>query len=446
MDETIKLSVRALVEYVYRSGSIESGFHAATTLTDGTEAHQKLQKEYKPSDQKEVYLQTELLVDDLLFIIEGRCDGLLLTEEGEPLIDEIKSTSRDVSLISEDRHPVHWAQAKCYAYMYAMAHGIPRIHVQLTYVEVDSGKLRRFRRAETAEELQHFMTDLVRRYAPFAALKLQLARRRNESIKRLPFPFETYRAGQRKLAGAVYKTIADGKSLFAKAPTGIGKTVSTLFPAVKAVGEGLLQRIFYLTAKTITRTAAEEAVRIMEGRGLEMKTVTITAKEKVCFKEETRCTKEYCEFADGFYDRINEAMMDLLSSETLIDRSVIERYARKHRVCPFEFSLEAAYSADAVICDYNYVFDPRVSLKRFFEEQRKQTVLLVDEAHNLADRAREMYSAELRKSDFLAIQREYKTGRASLSKAAKAVNDYFIAERKQAGDRRQLTFQEPPGG
>ncbi|UUZ79733.1 hypothetical protein LJK88_32275 [Paenibacillus sp. P26] len=177
-----------------------------------------------------------------------------------------------------------------------------------------------------------------------------------------------------------------------------------------------------------------------------MKTVTITAKEKVCFKEETRCTKEYCEFADGFYDRINEAMMDLLSSETLIDRSVIERYARKHRVCPFEFSLEAAYSADAVICDYNYVFDPRVSLKRFFEERRKQTVLLVDEAHNLADRAREMYSAELRKSDFLAIQREYKTGRASLSKAAKAVNDYFIAERKQAGDRRRLTFQEPPGG
>ena len=253
-----------------------------------------------------------------------------------------------------------------------------------------------------------------------------------------------YREGQRKLAGAVYKTINEGRKLFAKAPTGIGKTMSTLFPSVKAIGEGLLQRIFYLTAKTITRTAAEEAYSLLQAGGLQLHVVTITAKEKVCFKEEVRCSKEHCEFADGYYDRINEAVLDLLQHETIMTRTVIESYARKHRVCPFEFSLDVAYAADAVICDYNYIFDPRVNLKRLFEEQKRQTSLLVDEAHNLVDRAREMYSSVLNKSDFLALQREFKGVRAELHDAAKAINQYFIAMRKQIGDRQMQVEPELP--
>ena len=273
---------------------------------------------------------------------------------------------------------------------------------------------------------------------------MSMSSARNRSIKELGFPFPAYREGQRKLAGAVYKTISEGRKLFAKAPTGIGKTMSTLFPSVKAIGEGLLQRIFYLTAKTITRTAAEEAYGLLQAQGLKLHAVTITAKEKVCLKDEVRCTKEHCEFADGYYDRINDAVLDLLESETIMTRTVIESYARKHRVCPFEFSLDVAYAADAVICDYNYIFDPRVNLKRLFEEQRRHTTLLVDEAHNLIDRAREMYSSTLAKSGLLALQREFKGVRADLHDAAKAINQYFITLRKRIGDRPMLVEPELP--
>lgn len=219
------------------------------------------------------------------------------------------------------------------------------------------------------------------------------------------FPYDSYRIGQRKLAGVVYKSILDEKSLFVKAPTGIGKTISTLFPSVKAVGEGHLNRIFYLTAKTITRKAAEEAMNRMRSCGLRMNSLTITAKDKVCFKDETNCQKDYCEFANGYYDRINEAIVNILSKEASLTREVIEIYARKHTVCPFEFSIDLAYTVDTVICDYNYIFDPRVSLKRLFEDQKKSTALLVDEAHNLVDRGREMFSAPLNKEIFLQLKK-----------------------------------------
>ncbi|MDQ0891693.1 DNA excision repair protein ERCC-2 [Paenibacillus sp. V4I9] len=445
MTPNVNISVRSLVEYMYRSGSIESGFRTSRALTEGTKAHQKLQKQYGESDQHEVYVSAEISYEDLLFVIDGRCDGLLMDADGEMVtVDEIKSTSSDIGQIEEDSYPVHWAQAKCYAYMVAKDRGLSRMRIQLTYVQVDTEETRRFVVEVSSDELEQFMFDVVERYYPYAQARNAHEQRRNQSIKELSFPFPNYREGQRKLAGAVYKTINEGRKLFAKAPTGIGKTMSTLFPSVKAIGEGLLQRIFYLTARTTTRTAAEEAYSLLQAGGLQLQVVTITAKEKVCFKEEVRCSKEHCEFADGYYDRINEAVLDLLKQETIMTRSVIESYARKHRVCPFEFSLDVAYAADAVICDYNYIFDPRVNLKRLFEEQKRQTSLLVDEAHNLVDRAREMYSSVLNKSDFLTLQREFKGVRAELHDAAKAINQYFIAMRKQIGDRQMQVEPELP--
>lgn len=443
MSDTVSLSVRALVEYAYRSGSIDSGFRTSTALTEGTKAHQKIQRLYGELDQKEVYLSAEVTMGPLVFVIEGRCDGLLV-QEGLLTIDEIKSTSGDAGRIAEDTYPVHWAQAKCYAYMYAKSHGLNRMGIQLTYVEVGSDVQKRFQAEASFEELEQFVLDTVRLYLPYAQMRAEHEQARDASIQALAFPFESYRDGQRKVAGAVYKSIAEGQRLFAQAPTGIGKTISTLFPAVKAMGEGLVRRIYYLTAKTTTRTAAEEACARMQAHGLQLHAVTITAKEKVCFQEEARCTKEHCEFADGYYDRINEAMLDLQREETLITREVIERYARKHRVCPFEFSLDAAYAADAVICDYNYIFDSRVSLKRQIDDQKRQTVLLVDEAHNLVDRAREMYSSVLNKSDFLNLQREFKGVHAGIHEAAKAVNAYFIAARKELGEQKhQVGFTLP---
>lgn len=439
----LHISVRALVEYVYLSGSIESGFRTSRTLKEGTKAHQKIQKNYGELDHKEVYLKTEVKHGDIMFAIEGRCDGLLIEEE-TMIIDEIKSTSREITSIAIDSYPVHWAQAKCYAYMYAKANGVDHMLVQLTYVHVETEDVKRFRHDFTISELESFIDGLVQRYFPYASLKLSHEHKRNKSIKDLTFPFGTYREGQRKFAGAVYKTIADSRRLFAKAPTGTGKTISTLFPSIKAIGEGLLQRMFYITAKTITRTAAEEAFSLMESQGLCLQSVTLTAKEKICFKEEVRCQKEFCEYADGYYDRINGAILDMLSHEQLMTRQVIESYAQKHRVCPFEFSLDASYAVDAVICDYNYVFDPRVSLKRLFEEHKKQTVILVDEAHNLVDRAREMYSAELNKSDFLALKRLFKGGRPAIHDAAKAVNDYFIQFNKESTGLQEIVFEDLP--
>ncbi|NEW07471.1 ATP-dependent DNA helicase [Paenibacillus sp. SYP-B3998] len=436
MTNSVHISVRSLVEYVYRRGSIESGFRTNTTLTEGTKAHQKIQKQYGERDQHEVYVSTEIHHGGLVFVIDGRCDGLLMDEElGITTVDEIKSTSSDITLIAEDTYPVHWAQAKCYAYMIAKDQGLDSVRIQLTYMHVETEETKRFAVEASFEELKQFVLDVVENYFPYAQTRKEHEERRNQSIKALPFPFEAYREGQRKLVGAVYKTITEGHKLFAKAPTGIGKTMSTLYPSVKAIGEGLLQRIFYLTAKTITRTAAEEAYSLLRGKGLVLQFVTITAKDKVCFKEEVRCSKEYCEFADGYYDRINEAVLDLLQQESAMTRPVIETYARKHRVCPFEFSLDAAYAADAIICDYNYVFDPRVNLKRLFEEQKRKTALLVDEAHNLLDRAREMYSSTINKSNYLNVQREFKGVSIELHDAAKAINQHLITVRKQAGER-----------
>ncbi|MEF2966768.1 ATP-dependent DNA helicase [Paenibacillus sp. M1] len=439
----VNIAVRPLVEYVFRGGDLDGGFRTASALIEGTRAHQQVQRQYGENDQKEVYVSAEIPCGDLLFAVDGRCDGLLAGEDGMLMIDEIKSTSGDLALITEETYPVHWAQAKCYAYMIAKDQGLPRMRVQLTYVQLPSGERKQFRQEADFAELESFIHEVVRRYAPYAQMLRDHRKARDESIAGLSFPFPAYRAGQRKLAGAVYKTIEEKVSLFAKAPTGIGKTISTTFPAIKAIGEGHLQHLFYLTAKTITRTAAEEAFAFMQNKGLHLHAVTITAKEKVCLQDEVSCRKEDCPFADGHYDRINDAVLDMLSHETLIGREIIERYARKHRVCPFEFSLDLAYAADAVICDYNYIYDPKVSLKRMFAEQKGATALLVDEAHNLVDRAREMYSASLNKADFLALQREYKGVNTGVYRAAKAVNGFFIDLRKETDGPHRIDRAKP---
>ncbi|AJS60474.1 helicase C-terminal domain-containing protein [Paenibacillus sp. IHBB 10380] len=440
--EQVRISVRPLVEYVFRSGDIHTGFRAVTALHEGTRIHQQVQRTYKEGDLKEVPLKTEVFYNNIIYLLEGRCDGLIYLEDGL-MVDEIKSTSGHLADL-QGGHDIHWAQAQFYAYMVAKEQNINHMQVQLTYIQATTSEEKQFRRTYTIIELEAFTLDVVKRYAPYISMRLQNAHLRNESIRALTFPFDSYREGQRKLAGAVYQTIKEGKKLFAKAPTGIGKTISTLFPSVKAIGEGLLQQIFYLTARTTTRTAAEQAFARMESKGLHIQTVTLTAKEKVCFQEEISCRKEDCPFADGYYDRINGAILDMLSQETLMDRSVIEQYARKHNVCPFEFSLDAAYAADVMICDYNYVYDPRVSLKRLFEEQKRQTVLLIDEAHNLVDRGREMFSAVIGKAEFLQLQRQFKGIDAGMFEASKAVNQYFIDLKKECGEHRQKLWKEYP--
>ncbi|MCM3728202.1 ATP-dependent DNA helicase [Neobacillus cucumis] len=441
MSEDIQISVRTLVEHVFKSGSIDARFRSTTAMIDGTRIHQKIQKTYQEGDQKEVTLSTGIRYEGLTFLIEGRCDGLLFHDD-KVIIDEIKSFSQPLDQLEPEGYPVHWAQAKMYAYIVAMDRELKDINVQLTYVHVDTEEKKSLIRNYTFSELESFAWEVVQGYFPYAKLLHNHRKERDESCKELVFPFKSYRNGQRKLAGAVYKTIVDNKNLFAKAPTGIGKTISTLFPAMKAIGEGQLNRVFYLTAKTITRTSAEEAFARMGSCGLIAKTVTITAKDKVCFQEETKCQKEFCEFANGYYDRINEAILDILLNDNQLTREVIERYARKHKVCPFEYSIDLAYSVDAIICDYNYLFDPRVSLKRLLEEQKKSTALLVDEAHNLVDRGREMFSASLNKEPFLQLKKDFKGVNPTIYDTASNINAWFIKMKKMNENQKEFVLEQ----
>lgn len=436
MSPTVTVSVRTLVEHVFRSGSIEPGFHGTSSMTEGTRIHQKIQKQYKEGDRKEVYLKTEIPYGNLLYIVDGRCDGLLVSEDGYFTVEEIKSTSGVLDLL-EEGHEVHWAQALMYAYIVSLEQELSSIQVKLTYVHRGSDEQKSLYRTLSTEELISFATETIAKYAPYAEMLVSHDMEMEQSLRELTFPFPSYRKGQRHFAGAVYKSIVEKVSLFAQAPTGIGKTMSTLFPVLKAMGEGQAKGLFYLTAKTVTRIAAQEAIALLLTQGLKLHVITLTAKEKSCFREEGICGKDSCPYAEGYYDRINDALMDMLKHETLMTKEIIAMYAHKHKVCPFEFSLDAAYVCDAVICDYNYIYDPRISLKRLTEERKRETVLLVDEAHNLVDRGREMFSASLQKAPFLELQRQYKENNQNLSRAAKSVNAFFIALRKSCNEEGQ---------
>ncbi|WP_042456890.1 helicase C-terminal domain-containing protein [Neobacillus dielmonensis] len=440
MSHAIHISVRTLVEYVYSSGSIDSRFRPQSTLVEGTRIHQSIQKTYGEKDEREVYLSIDIPFDELVYKIDGRCDGLLF-HDGKVTIDEIKSFTKPLETTEPNGYPVHWAQAKMYAYIYATQNQLSELEVQLTYVHVETDEKKYLTQTVSLSELEAFANQVIEAYAPFAKWQQQHRGQRDTSSKELGFPFPSYREGQRKLAGAVYKSLLDKKNLFAMAPTGIGKTISTLFPAVKAIGEGMLTRLFYLTARTTTRQTAEEAFARMRENGLCMKTVTITAKDKMCFKDETICQPDVCEFANGYYDRINGAVLDILENEQALTRDVIATYARKHRVCPFEYSLDLAYRADAIICDYNYIFDPKVSLKRMFEEDKKSTAILVDEAHNLVDRGREMFSASINKQLFLQIKKQYKGVNKPIFEVASQINSWFLVFKKSMDEKKEIVLE-----
>ncbi|HEX2926376.1 MAG TPA: ATP-dependent DNA helicase [Ruminiclostridium sp.] len=429
----IKISIRNLVELVLRSGDIDNRLVSSGRMLEGTRIHQKIQKQGGENYNKEVSLTFGYETQDFMFRLEGRADGII-SEPGGIVIDEIKSTTRPLELIDENFSLLHWAQAKCYAYIYAVQNELDSIYVQLTYFHIETEEIKNIRKLFTLAELQEFIAGLLDKYLVWANISDAWDKRRDESVKKLQFPFKDYRKGQRELVVAVYKTIMQGKKLFAQAPTGIGKTISTLFPAVKAVGEQHISKIFYLTAKTITRQVAEEAFSKMRESGLVFRTITLTAKEKICFNKEGSCNPDFCEYAKGHYNRVNNALTDILNNSESLSREIIEEYARKHTVCPFEFGLDLSLWADCVICDYNYAFDPRVYLKRFFLNNSGDYAFLVDEAHNLVDRAREMFSAEVCKSTFLEAKKLMKTRVPKVAKILNKINSYMIALRRQCGE------------
>lgn len=431
----IKISVRNLVEFILREGDIDNR-HGRTAspeaMWEGSRIHKRIQKNKGANYHAEVPLKIELSEGDYTLAIEGRADGIEITCDGERqldfsdnfnhlaveegmhvTIDEIKGIYMNLDALDEPVG-VHRAQAMCYAYIYALQHDLAEISVQLTYCNLDTieltktaflGNLKYFRETFSFAELAEWFTRLTDEYKKWADFQFAWQNLRQASIKKLEFPY-AYRKGQKELASDVYRTIARRKNLFIQAPTGVGKTISTVFPAVKAVGEGLVDKIFYLTAKTITGTVAKEAFELLRTRGYQAKIIQLTAKEKLCLCEEMDCNPVHCPYAKGHYDRVNDAVYNLLQKEDVFTREVILEQAREYRVCPFEMSLDTATWADDIIGDYNYVFDPNVYLKRFFAEgTRGDYIFLVDEAHNLVERSREMYSASIYKEDFLAAKK-----------------------------------------
>ena len=405
----IRISVRSLVEFILRSGSIDNRKGAApdNAMAEGGRIHRMIQRRMGSDYQAEVVMRYSWSTPAYDLVVEGRADGVI---NGDVVtIDEIKGTYRDLEKMKEPVD-VHLAQAKCYASMYAREHDSAQMKVRMTYCNMETEELRYFVNTYQRAELDEWFEALLTEYKKWADFTNEWQEQRTASIRQLAFPF-SYREGQKELATYVYRSIVHKRKLFIEAPTGVGKTLSTVFPAVKAIGEGKAERIFYLTAKTITRTVADNTFQLLRERQLRFKTVILTAKEKICFMEETECNPGACPYADGHYDRINDAIYDLLLHEDHYNREKVEEYARKYKVCPFEMSLDMSLFSDGIICDYNYVFDPHVYLKRFFTEGvQGQYIFLIDEAHNLVDRGREMYSASLVKEDFLALKkivREY---------------------------------------
>lgn len=461
--QELHISVRNLVEFILRGGDIDnrSSRMLQEAMLEGGKIHRKIQKGMGSSYTAEVPLKLERIEESYVLVVEGRADGIAFGEfvadkpaeqieekhlpeaqkdemqTGEQLwyIDEIKGVYRNLTTMEQPVY-VHKAQAMCYAYIYALQNHLDRIGVQMTYCNLDTEDIRYFREIWEWEDLYDWFELLIMEYKKWADWQIAWRKTRQESIAQLEFPYP-YREGQRKLVADVYRTIMRRKTLFIQAPTGVGKTISTIFPAVKAVGEGLADRIFYLTAKTITATVAKETFQILREHGYQAKIIQLTAKEKLCMcgedgTDELECNPVNCPYAKGHYDRVNDAVYDLLQTSDLFTREEILAQAKKYQVCPFEMSLDVATWVDNILCDYNYVFDPNVYLKRFFQEGNKgDYIFLVDEAHNLVDRSREMYSAQLYKEDMLAVKRIMKPHHYMIAKTLDKCNKAMLEFKRE---------------
>ncbi|WP_337606732.1 helicase C-terminal domain-containing protein [Claveliimonas sp.] len=442
-EQVIRISVRALVEFILQSGDIDNRIASADkdAMQMGARMHRKIQRQMGSSYHPEVTMKIQVPFEGFTLQIEGRADGVMETDEGT-VIDEIKGVFKNLDTMKEPVQ-VHLAQAKCYAFIYGEQNGLDSMGVQMTYCHLETEEIRRFRSEYEMEELRKWFYELTDQYEKWARFQVEWKKLRNQSIKQTEFPYE-YREGQKELVTSVYRTILRKKKLFIQAPTGVGKTMATVFPAVKAVGEGLAEKLFYLTAKTITRTVAQQAFEILkegphrengqisESEQMRYKTIVLTAKEKICFCDKAECNPDYCPYAKGHYDRINDAVYEMITETDDLSRSAIEQQAKKWQVCPFELGLDLSLWADAVICDYNYVFDPNARLKRFFGDNVKgEYLFLIDEAHNLVERGREMYSASLYKENIMKVRRLVKERDGKLARQLEDCNKQLLALKRE---------------
>lgn len=395
----ISLSVKDMVELLYGSGNISSTKNLLQRAQEGTDIHKYWQNQYLETDKKEVVCQIKYEHEDFTLSIQGRIDGVLYRDD-QIIIEEIKSTHLDFDLLEIETTPSHLAQAKIYAYIYANANGLKKINIVLTYIQVSDLKVKQFDKSYTLKQLESYYFKTVNKYIEWEEKIKNHEETRQKSIIGLEFPFPEYRLNQREMMAYIYRNILNQGKIYLEAPTGIGKTIASLFAGLKAINKPR-QKIFYNTAKNDGKKVVIDTIKLLEEKGLIAKSVEITAKDSMCFLDKRDCDPEVCKYAKGYYNRIFKTIDDVYTNETLLTKELIKHYAKKHTVCPFELSLDLSNYADIIICDYNYVFDPLVKLIRYFEDDQYNPILLCDEAHNLVDRSRRMYSSSLTESMFI---------------------------------------------
>ncbi|MCK5313433.1 MAG: PD-(D/E)XK nuclease family protein, partial [Desulfobacteraceae bacterium] len=414
--------------HVTITGDLESSFIGPLRQTEGIRAHVKIQKSRPKEYTKELTISHIEKTKHVELEIKGRIDGVFKYPE-KVIVDEIKTTRRELSSYDKNETPRHWGQVKVYSYFYAREHALETIFSQLTYYHLGTGEIKEIVKEFKIDELKTFFLSLVSDFLKWNGSVSRWEAKRDDSIKTLEFPFETYRPGQRKMAVDTYLTIKNRAKLIVQAPTGIGKTIAAIFPALKAMAEEHAAKMFYLTARTTGKSIANNAITILREKGLQLKSITLTAKDKICFEKESACNAKECEYAKGYYDRLGGALQTVFTSDDF-DREAIETIAHKHRVCPFELSLDISLFTDIIICDYNYAFDPRVYLKRFFEDNDKAYTFLVDEAHNLVDRSRDMFSTSLKKNALMNLGPLVKDKLPKVYACLGKINLWFIKKRK----------------
>lgn len=440
----LQLSVHQLVDFLTRTGDIDDRIFNNATMAEGVRIHSYYQGKQGNEYLSEVPLKYTFISSDYEITLEGRADGVIITED-LVIIDEIKSTIDDINDFYKANKNWHLSQAKCYALMYALTNGLDEMGISLTYIHqvTKEEKIKKFN--YSVASLEKDIDKLLREFIDFYNLVNIHKERRDEIMKSLPFPFENYRKGQYDLSKYCYKIARDGGILFANAPTGIGKTMSTLFPFTKMYSKEESDKIFYLTAKNSGRESAYKAASILNQSGGCLNGIIISAKDKICPNKEASCNVDECPLAKDYYTKLKDVIYKTLISDEkiLLTSQDVLKIALENNICPFELSLDLSLYLDLIICDYNYLFDPNVYFRRYFEEERTSYLALIDEAHNLVDRGRNMYSATISLNSFNKMKASMRHfAHKKLKNSFTKINNFFKSYEDLEENEKLLTGGE----
>lgn len=405
----IELSVHELVDFVLRKGDIDSRSFNSMTMQEGTRIHNIYQSKQGSNYLKEYPLKGIFSYEDSLVYLSGRSDGIILEEV--PIIEEIKSTNCDLNSFFKENEEWHLGQAICYGYLYAIEKGLDKVKIRLTYISQVNNDILKKNYCYKTDELLTKIHQYFDVYFQFARIIETRKNRRNESLSELRFPFSNAREGQMELIDFTKQAIESADSRFAEASTGIGKTMATIFSTLSYLKEDKLDKVFYLCPKNTNFDNAAKALEILNKEGYLLSYTEIRARSKMCpYKLEKACNPDDCPLTVGYYSKLKDVLKDCLVHENLLNSEIIDKYAEKYDVCSFELSLDFSVYTDFVVCDYNYAFHPISYLRRFFEVPDKtyRIFALVDEAHNLIDRARDMFTVTFSEEDYKNLKKELK--------------------------------------